>query len=150
MNHLTDYYFHKSCDSILFHFCNRIHRIEEEGLIQVPSKSSLNFCGRDNYYKLLPNVRHKETYLDLKHNSTGLSCSQLSIHHEIKYVGEISFFCFCRLPHQPLSRDQAKSCLYQFIIDFYEALDFLHRNLQFAHLDVKIENICFNSDLNQS
>ena len=122
MNHLTDYYFHKSCDSILFHFCNRIHRIEEEGLIQVPSKFSINFCGRDNYYKLLSNVRHKETYLDFKHNSTGLSCSQLSIHHEIKYGGEIFFFCFCRLPHQPLQGIKQKVVCTNLLLTFMKLL----------------------------
>jgi len=120
-------------------------RFGEGQLIQVSSKSSIIFHGQNKYYKLLLHAKHKETYHDLKLASTGLRCSQLLIHDEVKRFGRLSFLCFRKLPHQPLSRDEAKRCLRNFIIEVYGALDSLHQHLQFAHLDVRLENICYSN-----
>jgi len=52
----------------------------------------------------------------------------------VKYVGIVGFYGFEKLPSYQISRDQAKQCLYQFVVEVNDALDVLHNHLEFAHL----------------
>ena len=116
-----------------------------EGLIQVPSKYNIVLCDQDYYYKMFPDVKAELTCNIMKCRSCGLSCDQLSISCFVKPFGIVCFYGFEKLPYQ-ISRDQAKQCLYQFVVEVNDALDVLHNHFAFAHLDIKLDNICFNKN----
>ena len=46
---------------------------------------------------------------------------------------------------EPLHRDQAARCLDEMVLNIASALISLH-GAKLAHLDLRLENICFNSD----
>ena len=57
------------------------------------------------------------------------------------------FFVFEHLiPPPPLGRSQAKSCLVDFVDKAAAALEAVH-GLGYAHLDVRLQNICFSDCL---
>ena len=112
-------------------------------LLQVKSRASIIvYCNRCSYlYKYVPSVQHEITLLRL----TGRHQSAFILRPEMCfYYCNINFFKFKRLPHLPLNKDKAKLCLKCFISEVHIALTELHQSYFLAHLDVRLENICFN------
>lgn len=55
-----------------------------------------------------------------------------------------SCFVYAALPHDPLKPEEAILCLKQFFVKLCNVLKQLHAKLEVAHMDVRLENICFN------
>ena len=72
-----------------------------------------------------------------------LNCSNpthITLHRQIDFIG-VPFFAFpAQLP--PLTEDEVTECLYDFMMMTATALIEFH-DFCFAHLDVRIPNICF-------
>ena len=57
-------------------------------------------------------------------------------------LGKYSFHCYQALP-DPLKASEARQCLQEFVKLVSESLMVLHNNYFMAHIDVRLENICF-------
>ena len=53
------------------------------------------------------------------------------------------FFAFEVLPYSPLTVENVSKCLKEFIQSLKEAITEFHE-AGFAHLDIRLENVCFN------
>ena len=53
-------------------------------------------------------------------------------------------FTYQCLPHNPLTCSEARQCLINLYSDVCAAIHTLHDNLHLAHLDIRLDNICFD------
>ena len=67
-------------------------------------------------------------------------CSVLATDQSLRYY---KYPC---VSYDPLHVEQAKRCLSRFFFEVLEALNFLHQDYNLAHMDVRLENICFNEN----
>ena len=73
--------------------------------------------------------------------------SYLGIPEEVRYIpqSKTPVFVSDKLPEPPLSKQEAIECLFDLISQVADALHELH-DLGYAHLDVRLPNICFTRD----
>ena len=57
-------------------------------------------------------------------------------------------FKYARVPHDPMTTEEASHCLEDFFCKVSHAICELHEKYQLAHLDIRLDNICFNKDYN--
>lgn len=117
-------------------------------LHQVPTKHSILMSNGDTFWKCIP--RSKEALATLALNtflkSQSPNPTHVTLFREIAIVEKVSFFAFpAQLP--PLTKDNIKVCLSDFMTMTATALIELHE-FGFAHLDVRIPNICFAQNQN--
>lgn len=111
--------------------------------VQFVSRSSL-IVHNDNFiYKYVPGAKQQNTLFKLCANKA-LSEFVISPRSSIQFDGRLTFFQFEMMPYLPLSSNQAFQCLMKFITGVYFALSELHSKYNLAHLDLRLENICFN------
>jgi len=115
---------------------------------QVPSKSSIIVSTEEFYFKHVLNSEQKLSLVEIEKRSSLLNSevsSILAYDDRIEFGrNRINFFCFKTLPFQLLSTHEAKDCLIEFVDGVYKALTVLHTSFCFAHLDIRLDNICFN------
>ena len=115
---------------------NRVYT-DERILHQVYSRQSIVLEGEQYFWKYNPNVDEERKLHDLRdYNSSHI----LPI-YRIK-VRKLGFFGIEK-QSKPLSREEALSCLYSLVENVAAELEGLHRTDNVAHLDVRLENICF-------
>ena len=117
------------------------------GAEQKPYRSSIIVYNKNDYFKLFPNVKYRETHFALK-TRVQREYHNLLITKDVKDIGDHTALKFTRKPHQPLSGADARRCLKDYVEGVYSAIQILHNELGYAHLDIRIENICFNKDFN--
>ena len=71
---------------------------------------------------------------------SGIKPKQVLLPKHIRY-GRLIFFVFRRL-HPPLDIKSIRCCFNSFAVSVQSAVEELHR-LGFAHLDLRVPNICF-------
>jgi len=120
--------------------------------VQVPSLCNVIVCNRNYYFKIYFNNKDIErvSYLYL-FQYYAEEANQIIF----PYMGPLPssrppsmppMLVYKRLPYPPLTRRKAKGCLKYLIPKVRNALVQLHTYLQVAHLDVRLENICFNEN----
>ena len=57
---------------------------------------------------------------------------------------------FKKVDHSPLTAEEANCCLGSLIPKIFVVLNKLHGTLEIAHLDVKLENICYSGNVTGS
>lgn len=110
---------------------------------QVASKEAIMFRADDYYYKI-PVVQTdclKLSYYCL----FAPAHSELDNFITLTSIPDISAFRYLKVPHNPLSMEEAKLCLGDFVIKTKQALKILH-GAGLYHCDVRLENICFKED----
>ena len=111
--------------------------------VQVASKSSIIVYCDKVFFKCIPNSNHSTT---IAHWMISLPrISQVLYPSELRRFGRTRFFKFEEM-QPPLSRADAKRCLLEIIVQLDKILNDLHHIVQLAHLDVRLENICFDAD----
>lgn len=55
------------------------------------------------------------------------------------------WFYYDKVKHKPLIPSEARECIGDFLTQLCDALEKLH-SLEYAHLDVRLENVCFQHD----
>ena len=65
---------------------------------------------------------------------------------EIVRNDDVFIFRYPRVYFSPLSKDEAKKCLKGFVTQLMVALEEFHQTLKLAHNDIRLPNICFNSN----
>ena len=120
--------------------CGRFN-LPADNIYQIESTSSILVYCNDFLYKHNPSPTQQMTLLKLSIEES--SEVVLTPESSIK-CHKLTFYKFKMLPNLPLSRDQACKCLKKLIEGVYLALSELHNKYDLAHLDVRLENICFN------
>ena len=102
---------------------------------QVPSRQSLVLEGEKYFWKYIPNARERMRLMLVQKKVILVDTCVCSVCHR-------SFFGVLKqIP--PLAREDAKSCLYSLVVKVARVLLWLHEEHNVAHLDVRLENICF-------
>ena len=108
-------------------------------VIQQPTKHSILFKSRDDkwFYKFVPQANQRHTVIMVAEATRGA----LHVTPYYTVMGRLQLF---KVPTQlpPLTPDQLKRCIPDFLEKTATALEELH-GLGFAHLDVRLPNICF-------
>ena len=117
----------------------------DKPVCQMYSKSALLLCDGSKVYKHIINVSEESTILRL--------FGRIGRHHErFRFILPLAFESIFPSTHffvypymsPPLSREEARTCLRTFVQSVIEALQDLHKVTGCAHLDVRLDNICFS------
>ena len=110
-------------------------------LIQCPTKHSMLFKADETFWKYSP---HENEVQYLKFNIS--NPRHIVLFSQQIWLPSMLFLSFpAQLP--PLSRNEVSTCLVDFMVRTALALQELHE-YGFAHLDVRIPNICFSKEKN--
>ena len=107
----------------------------EEIQCQVPSRQSIVLQGTDHFWKYNPDDHER-----VKLYSYFIARGTLHVCR----INCLDFFG-CEIYERPLSRQEAKCCLYSLVKELIRVLEHHHDTENVAHLDVRLENICFQS-----
>ena len=122
----------------------------EDGAEQVHSRGSLIAKHGSKYYKYIHCIQEQTRLFSIvaMDNPERLTRSLFPIHkHKLKFgnLSPLLVFTYNAL-WSPLKREEAALCLGYLLLDVIVALDELHDTLVLAHLDVRLENICFRKN----
>ena len=116
-----------------------------EGAIQLESKNSILIHSQTKAYKipLWENERNKMNLASV------LIINSASSHHVVNLVeteihGLFCCFVYDWLPYYPMVREEAQQCIGQLFTEIRSAINKLHCVQKLAHLDIRLDNICFN------
>ena len=121
-----------------------------EDVVQISSQSSYLFHSpsQAKYFKRSTAVTHQFSALAAVSMDCFEYTNQVVLKHSllpeksIKLFGNMLFYQYVELD-QPISRDQAKQELVSLLKGVHAALHELHSTKEIAHLDVRLDNICF-------
>jgi len=96
-------------------------------------------------YKLVYNKGEESALKDLYYRaaSTSLNPCHFIVPEPGRGIHEFKYF---KVPYGPLTVKDARKCLYTLLMKINTALEQLHQ-FEFAHNDVRLENICFSKEL---
>ena len=116
----------------------------KESLFQIYSKSSIILCDTEYVYKHI--IDTKEAYAMEKLLRKQAVCERCVLPLEaMNFSDEVSFFKYRFILQHPLSRKEARACLPTFVQSIVQAIQEMHTVLRKAHLDIRLENICFSN-----
>ena len=122
---------------------------------KIPSDTPLEQCeshysilvkNDSHYYKYIPYSKFEKAVNNLYLERSvidPISITHLVLPEHVVIIKPMLVFQFAAQPHQPLSRDEARKCIRDFVIQAKRALQELH-NLGYAHVDVRLPNFCFS------
>ena len=123
-------------------------QVQVEGsLKQVDSQYSLVFHDNKKYYKYCPDSIERESlFTFLGESSNRLVFPQHILRVKIDKAAPFPFFVFPKQRFQltSLRTSQLKSCLFNLASGIKDALEELHVKYEYAHLDVRLANVCFD------
>ena len=115
------------------------------GSIQEPSRTALIVRNATWVYKK-PFWHMDEARLDTV--AALLNTATYTNHYAIKLehtsLDRVLFFRYRTVRHDPLSAIEAKKCLRAFYSGVHTALEKVHKDVKLAHMDIRLNNICFN------
>ena len=112
------------------------------GLIQqYPTKHSILFKNDSTFWKYVPHTIERENLHLLQLAFKQSKPRHITLPCDIVLISNTTYFVF---PAQlsPLTKEEVSKCLYDFMTMTATALEELH-SFGFAHLDVRIPNVCF-------
>ena len=119
----------------------------EGSLKQVDSQYSVVFHDDMNYYKYSPDVFEQTSVSDfLGQSSDRLVFPRIKLGVKRDGATRLPFFVFPKQMFQltSLHISQLKSCLFDLASGIKAALEELHDMYEYAHLDVRLANVCFD------
>ena len=118
--------------------------LKVRSLMQHPTKHSILLKAGQTFWKCIPQANEKENVQHLKDCIS--NPRHIVLFSERTWIWPMLFFSFpAQLP--PLSRSEISTCLIDLLVRTALALQELHE-YGFAHLDVRIPNICFSKERN--
>ena len=116
------------------------------GVRQVPTKHSILLRNDDTFWKYIPRSMEFRNLTRLNSTLSSRNPMHVTLFRNMVCIEDNVFFEFpAQLP--PLTKDEVKVCLSDFMMMTATALIELHE-FGFAHLDVRIPNICFAQNQN--
>ena len=116
-----------------------------DGAYQLHSNNCIIVVHKDEVYKYIVDKDEDKTmnWLERHHTILGNEQSQYQLPIDVKNFGLKSFLIFPMLIF-PMKVIEARQCLPEFIESVVKAIQSMHQQpLQRAHLDIRLENICF-------
>lgn len=132
-----DYYIQLS-EEELGHFGSKLN---EENVCQLKSVQSILLKGHCTMYKFPVLLSDSTTLLMMSLFIKNPAGNVIELNEETVY----DCYNYTYIPWQPLSEEETQSCLGDFVSRVSQKIEFLHAQ-QVAHLDIRINNICFNND----
>ena len=131
------------------YFANTLQPSPSKVIKQVESPFSILLCDESCYYKYSPKAEVQVTLLNLcmlqvKEKGSLLS-SNLILPRDTMQISNLVFFVFPAVKYNNLSKAIAKTCLGELADGIARGLNTLH-DLGFAHLDVRLPNVCVGED----
>ena len=113
-----------------------------EGSIQVPACNSI-IVRNKRWVRKKPFWRDDDYRLEIVCRAM-LSVQSMNYAYAIKETE--TFFQYRTVRYDPMINTDAKRCLRQFYSGVHNALEKVHNELKLAHMDVRLDNICFNGE----
>ena len=116
---------------------------------QIPSQGSILVSCGDSIFKLplwnlpvavLNFVVSRLTVVALSRPSQNAITRQL----QPALLSETYFFKYDRVHYDPMTAEEAKKCLQHFFSEVRSVIGQLHDTYKLAHMDIRLDNICFN------
>ena len=127
---------------------------------QIPSKGSLMVSCGDSMFKLPLWRRHVSALNLVARTEVSLSRpsqNALTVQIQPASISETYFCKYDRVHYDPMTVEEAKKCLQHFFSEVRSVIGQLHDKYKLAHMDIRLDNICFNqqfkpilSDLDRS
>ena len=124
-------------------------RMFDQNFAQIPSSNAI-MVQSDTHVLKLPMWRNDSralnTVLDrtLRTLMNSQNVSNCVIQLTEQMVGAAGFFMYTRVYYNPMNCVEARRCLNGIYCSVCNSLHQFHNILQLAHLDVRLDNICFN------
>ena len=113
-----------------------------KGAIQLASENSIMIRSQTNTYKI-PLWENQKKTMDLASVITSAS-----FHHVVNLVEykihDLYCFMYDWLPYYPMVREEAQGCIGHLFTEIRSAIKQLHLQTKLAHLDIRLDNVCFN------
>lgn len=109
---------------------------------QKKSKHSIVAYDEHRFFKYAPTLMSQNSLMMLKGSIE--SSKHVSLYSDLRWFSDLAFFSFPKLL-PPLSHTLVRKCLGDFVVKTATALLELHK-FGYAHLDVRLPNICFDVD----
>jgi len=146
----------KDCTVPSIRYCMRLSQSDlgkfGTDSVQVPSLNNVIVCNQSYYFKIYFSNkdmgRVSQLYLSLRCNPEVVNQIIFPYRDTLPSLPDSRplMLVYKRLRYPPLTRRKAKCCLKHLIPKVHDALVQLHTHLRVAHLDVRLENICFNEN----
>ena len=119
-----------------------LHRIGPNAF-QVESKSSIIVCNGEFIYKHI--IDEAENNRMLQFYCFGTAEKEYQIPKQIHLYNKKRLLRWYVFPFlvPPKSRSEARECLPMLVQDVAKAIQKMHTVLKMAHLDIRLENVCF-------
>ena len=114
------------------------------GAIQLASKNSIMIHSQTKAYKI-PLWKNQEKTMDVASVITSASFNHVVDLEEYKF-NDLYCFMYDWLPYYPMVREEAKRCIGHLFTEICSAIKQLHSQTKLAHLDIHLDNVCFNLD----
>ena len=72
------------------------------------------------------------------------SQNAITVQIQLALISETYFFKYDRVHYDPMTVEEAKKCLQNFFIEVRSVIGQLHDKYKLAHMDIRLDNICFN------
>ena len=122
-----------------------------EGSSQEPAKNSIIVRNKTWVYKKPfwyedeSRLQNMSSRLEIcKAKRSGCTSKHYAIELENTLLSGSQFFRYQNVPHNPMSDTEVKKCLREFYSRVHTALENVHKELKLAHMDIRLNNICFN------
>ena len=114
-----------------------------QGVTRIPRSTTILATNGSEYFKIYPTKSNVILYLEIMQLKSGLPLKQFLLPSAVMD----RIVTFPALPYPPLSIMDAKRCLRELVSGVVEALEEIHSEpYQMAHLDVLLDNICFDGE----
>ena len=119
---------------------------------QIPSEGSLMVSCGDSIFKrpfwtlhVLQLWKLHVSVLNLVARSLSRpSQNAITVQIQPALISETYFFKYDRVHYDPMTGEEAKKCLQHFFSEVRSVIGQLHDTYKLAHMDIRLDNICFN------
>ena len=113
--------------------------------VQLPSRASILVRHGMDYFKS-PAMQEEVLQLEfLQFDSSILQALPIIKLQRVTVVGTHYYYKYRGIPNDPLTRPEAKSCLYDLVQMLVQVIESFHK-YGWAHQDIRLQNICFDKD----
>ena len=132
----------------LQHFGNGAFQFESRNSILIKSSSENKMykfpLDRHQYYRMCHVAAKCCQLLSSVQRLASINTTAAVINLSETEVLQTSCFTYQCLPHNPLTCSEARQCLINLYSEVCAAIHTLHDNLHLAHLDIRLDNRCFD------
>ena len=112
---------------------------------QIPSQGAIMVsCGDSIFKRPLWNLHASVLNFVVERSLSRPSQKASTVQLQPALISETFFFKDERVHYDPMTAEEAKNCLQNFFSEVRSVIGQLHDTYKLAHLDIRLDNICFN------